>query len=267
MAAVIPAHNVGHDVATTVRSCRAIPGVDLLIVVDDGSEDDTGRAARAAGAVVVRHSVYRGRASAIETGVKVAAMRDRADWPPRHLLILSADLGESAVEATLLVQAVTSGQADCATAVLPHSESTLRTGHAQRVARSAIFRATGWESFNPLSSQRCVTREAISVAMPFMQGYGLEVAMTIDILEAGLSAVEVPCSFVHSGADKRIGDLNRPARLTDSLIAAARRRLRRSRRAEIQSLCAPGYTQGIGTPYPRPASERNASERAVNATN
>ena len=65
IAAVIPAHNVGHDVAATVRACRAIPGVDLLIVVDDGSADDTGRAARAAGAVVVRHSVERGRASAI----------------------------------------------------------------------------------------------------------------------------------------------------------------------------------------------------------
>ena len=38
-----------------MRACRAIPSVDLLIVVDDGSTDDTGRAARAAGAVVVLH--------------------------------------------------------------------------------------------------------------------------------------------------------------------------------------------------------------------
>ena len=31
VAAIIPAHDVGHDVAATVRACRAIPGVDLLI--------------------------------------------------------------------------------------------------------------------------------------------------------------------------------------------------------------------------------------------
>lgn len=112
MAAIIPAHNVGHDVAGTVRACRAIPGVDLLIVVDDGSDDNTGAAARAAGAVLVRHSVERGRASAIETGVKVAAMRDRADWPARLLLVLNADLGDSAVEATALVESVMNGEAD-----------------------------------------------------------------------------------------------------------------------------------------------------------
>ncbi|MFC2569798.1 MAG: glycosyltransferase, partial [Schaalia sp.] len=40
VAAVIAAHNVGRAVAATVRACRAIPSVDLLIVVDDGSTDD-----------------------------------------------------------------------------------------------------------------------------------------------------------------------------------------------------------------------------------
>ena len=97
-----------------------------------------GRAARAAGAVVVRHSVERGRASAIETGVKVAAMRDRPDGPPRHILLLSPDLGESAVEATALVEAVFARQADMAIAVpATGARDTPATGRASPAGSSA----------------------------------------------------------------------------------------------------------------------------------
>lgn len=108
VAVVIAARDDREAIPATVRACYAIPDVDLIVVVDDGSDDDTAHAARGAGAVVVRHSVPRGRASALETGVKVVAMRDRVDWPARHLLFLDPNLGDSAVEATALVDAVNS---------------------------------------------------------------------------------------------------------------------------------------------------------------
>lgn len=255
VAAIIPAHNVGHDVASTVRACRAIPGVDLLIVVDDGSDDNTGSSARAAGAVVVRHSVTRGRASAIETGVKVAAMRDRADWPARLLLVLNADLGESAVEATALVEAVMSGEADVACAVPAVSEARIRHSRAKALARSVIRRATGWEPSFPLAPVRCATREAIQASMPFMNGYGLEVAMTIDVLVAGLSIVEVPCHFERTGADRSLGELNRSTRFADAAIASARKTLHRVRIPAEKRVRA-DVRQGIGVPYPRAARDR-----------
>ena len=257
VAAVIPAHNVGHDVASTVRACRAIPGVDLLIVVDDGSEDNTAASARAAGAVVVRHSVPRGRASAIETGVKVAAMRDRADWPERLLLILNADLGDSAVEATALVNAVLSGDADVACAVPALSDTRIRTSKAKTLARAVIRRATGWEPRSPLTSVRCATREAVQVAMPFMNGYGLEVAMTIDVLVAGLSMVEIPCRFERTGTDRFFGDFNRSTRFADAAIASIRtvfHRVRIPAKDRVHS----DAPQGIGIPYPRPARDRKS---------
>ncbi len=262
MAAIIPAHNVGHDVASTVRACRAIPGVDLLIVVDDGSDDNTGASARAAGAVVVRHSVERGRASAIETGVKVAAMRDRADWPPRLLLILNADLGESAVEATALVEAVMTGEADVACAVPAVSDARIPHSRAKALARHVIRRATGWEPTSPLAPVRCATREAVQAAMPFMNGYGLEVASTIDILVAGLSIVEIPCHFERTGADRTLGDFNRSARFTEAAIASARKTFHRVRIPAEKRIHATGH-QGIGIPYPRPARERIAEAAAL----
>jgi hypothetical protein len=83
VAVVIPAKDEQARIAATVRAAKAIPNADLVVVVDDGSIDDTQHVARAAGAVVVRHSVNRGKASAMETGASVVAMRDVPGSPPR----------------------------------------------------------------------------------------------------------------------------------------------------------------------------------------
>ena len=96
MAVIIPAKDEADRIAATVRACRSIPRVDLVVVVDDGSADGTQDHARAAGAVTVRHSVGRGKASALETGASVVGMRDYVDGPARLLLFIDADLGDSA---------------------------------------------------------------------------------------------------------------------------------------------------------------------------
>ena len=41
VAVVIPAKDESRRIAATVRSAKAIPFVDLVLVVDDGSEDNT----------------------------------------------------------------------------------------------------------------------------------------------------------------------------------------------------------------------------------
>jgi glycosyltransferase involved in cell wall biosynthesis len=63
---LVPAYRAAGAVADVVRGFA--PYVDPIVVVDDGSDDDTGEVAEAAGACVVRHGRNRGKGAALVTG-------------------------------------------------------------------------------------------------------------------------------------------------------------------------------------------------------
>jgi len=65
VAAAIPAFDAAATVGEVVR--RALAQVSEVVVVDDGSADGTGAAARAAGARVLTHPVNRGKGAALAT--------------------------------------------------------------------------------------------------------------------------------------------------------------------------------------------------------
>lgn len=68
---VIPAYNEEKAIANVVHSCIE-GGYGEVIVVDDGSTDDTASVARRAGAQVISHIVNRGAGAATETGLELA---------------------------------------------------------------------------------------------------------------------------------------------------------------------------------------------------
>jgi glycosyltransferase involved in cell wall biosynthesis len=70
--AVIPAKDAAGTVGDVVRGLRRVlPDLEVL-VVDDGSGDETGARAREAGARVERHDVNRGKGAALQTGFDAA---------------------------------------------------------------------------------------------------------------------------------------------------------------------------------------------------
>lgn len=70
---VIPGYDEGRVIAKTVASVRAwLPNV---VVIDDGSSDNTAELARLAGAHVVRHPINLGQGAALATGIRYALLQ------------------------------------------------------------------------------------------------------------------------------------------------------------------------------------------------
>jgi len=129
LAVVIPARNESDRIGATVKAAAGLPGVDIVVVVDDGSTDGTATEAQNAGASVLRHARNRGKAAAMETGAEAVRLlegrQDRASL--HHLLFLDGDLAETAGEAAPLAGPVRAGQADMTIAVF--SNRVRRGGH------------------------------------------------------------------------------------------------------------------------------------------
>ena len=224
VACVLPAQDQTDTVAATVAAAVDLSGIDIVIVCDDGSTDDTGRVAAAAGAIVVTHRRTRGRAAALESGVNALGVLEQRDRRPEcgTLLLLDAALGPAAAGLGPLVRSVGDDDADLAVAT---TQDGTRGVVASTAARG-IAELTGWTPTAPLSPYRCLTRRAYELASPLASGGGADVGMTIDLLKAGLRVRELPLELpVPADADDLRTRLDQARQLRDVTRALTARGL------------------------------------------
>ena len=96
---VVPLYNEAQVVREVIEDARrTFPHV---VVVDDGSRDDSATQAEAAGAVVVRHPINLGQGAALQTGIRYVLERTDA----RYLITFDADGQHSVADAVAMVAA------------------------------------------------------------------------------------------------------------------------------------------------------------------
>jgi glycosyltransferase involved in cell wall biosynthesis len=103
--AEIPAYNEQRFIGSVVL--QTLQYADTVIVVDDGSTDDTAQIAKAAGAQVVRHPHNQGKGIALNTGFSAARALD-----PQVVVTLDADGQHLPEEITRVVAPVLEDRAD-----------------------------------------------------------------------------------------------------------------------------------------------------------
>lgn len=190
--AVVPAKNSA-AIGATVVALAGTGRVDRIVVVDDGSNDDTAARAAAAGATVLSLATNWGKGGAVARAVEM--------FPDASIyLLLDADLGETARHVVGLLDPVTVGTADLSIAVFPSADGRGGFGVVKRAARAIIARECGYDAAEPLSGQRAVRGELLR-SLPAAPRFGLEVGMTVDAVRAGarLVEIELPLDHEHTG--------------------------------------------------------------------
>lgn len=196
----IPAFNEERFIGSVVL--RAGKAGFPVLVVDDGSDDDTAAIAAAAGARVERHPTNLGKAQAINTALAVAR-KQNAD----ALVVLDGDGQHDADEIERVLEPVLAGDADIAigSRFLPGSDGEVpavrRVG--QRLVTGATNLISGARVTDSQSGFRAFSRRAIQALFLRSAGYGGEVEMQFHARDHALRLAEVPCRAIYSDPPKR----------------------------------------------------------------
>ena len=240
---VVAARNEAQRLGETLTAlASAFPDAPVW-VADDGSSDDTAAVATGAGARVVSSGGHAGKGAAMTLAVRQAlgtrAVRDdTADGDTADgdaaargrvaqeavVVLCDGDLGESAGRLGALADAVRAGRADVAIAAF-QTRVGGGFGLALGFARRAIRRRCGFDAAAPLSGQRAVRAGALMALLPFADGYGMEVGMTIDAVHSGFPVVEIELDLSHRATGRTpAGFAHRARQLRDIARAQAARR-------------------------------------------
>ena len=86
---IIPAYNEQDTVAKVVEVVKNVSIVDEIIVVNDGSSDNTEAEAIKAGARVINHETNKGKGQALYTGYKQAECDIKPNLPAKADVLLN----------------------------------------------------------------------------------------------------------------------------------------------------------------------------------
>ncbi|MCB9676627.1 MAG: glycosyltransferase family 2 protein [Alphaproteobacteria bacterium] len=212
VAVVIPALNEAGSLPAVLRD---VPPHVRVVVVDNGSDDDTAAVARAHGAEVL-HEPRRGYGTAVQTG-----MAHLATDPPDILVILDGDHADDPTRMDDLVRPIAEGRADLVQidrtwSAEPHALTAVQV-FGNGLATSLIHLTTGhrYRDMGPFRAIRWDRLVELEMEDPT---WGWNVEMQMKAVHHGLRILEIPLPY----RKRRAGRSKISGSLTGSLRAGVR---------------------------------------------
>lgn len=195
--ALIPAHNEAEHIARVVKSARAYLPV---LVVDDGSADDTAQCAEAAGARVLRQSPNQGKGAALQAGFRQAIAEDYD-----AVLTLDADGQHAPDEIPAFLKVYSATSAD----LVIGQRDFHKMPWARRLANTLGRWLFSWAMGRPIadnqSGYRLLSRRLMEAVLDSGEsGFEFEVDMIAVCVERGWRIAWVPIRTIYAGEKSHI---------------------------------------------------------------
>jgi glycosyltransferase involved in cell wall biosynthesis len=176
---VIPAFNEASSIAAVVSALRASAAWHDILVVDDGSTDDTAARAAEAGAEVVRHAYNIGNGAAVKTGIRKTS--------GAYVLIVDADGQHQPVDAERLV-----AQLATYDLVVGARSGRTQSSLARRLGNAVLNALASYLTERPIpdltSGFRAARRECLVEFLHLIpNGFSTPTTTTLAFMKAGYS--------------------------------------------------------------------------------
>ncbi|HBZ54853.1 MAG TPA: glycosyltransferase family 2 protein [Syntrophobacteraceae bacterium] len=192
--AVIPAYNVAHTMAECVQ--RTLRHLSRVLVVDDGSGDDTARLAEEHGASVIRIAVNRGKGWALRCG-----FQRLLEQPWEGVITLDGDLQHDPDDIPGIIAAFDRTGADLvAGSRMARTEDMPRVRYyTNRVGVFCISWAAGQPIEDSQSGFRLYSRKLIEAIPLRTTHYDTETELTVKAGLKGMRIVSTPIKTIYHG--------------------------------------------------------------------
>ena len=193
--ACIPAYNEARTIADVLA--KAGPYVDQLVVIDDGSNDDTSLIAEGLGALVIRHPRNLGKGLALRHCFDLAA-RGNSDI----VVTMDADGQHDPDDIPSIVSPVQSTEADIVIGSRTMNGNALKTMGlvtlaSNRLVSYLLSARYGGDLTDVQTGYRAFSKVAIQTILPHIRSTGFEVELEIvcKAKQLGLTLKEIPVSI------------------------------------------------------------------------
>jgi len=213
VAVVIPAFRAASSIADVVAAVhRAVPGATVL-VVDDGSDDDTATRALTAGAAVASHDRNEGKGRALATGLAAATALAGVRW----IVTMDADGQHPADRIPDLLAPLREGTADLVLGARPR-EGAMPAGRrfTNWLSSTLVQRAVRQPVPDSQCGLRAMSRAVAERVRPSGRRYEFETEFLFLAGREGfrIRAVEIPTVYRGEPSHFRhVGDTLRIARV------------------------------------------------------
>lgn len=196
---LIPCYNEEPRIAKVVRAC--LRQTDAVLVVDDGSADDTAAVARKAGALAIRYEPNRGKGVALNVGYAYAVRKG-------YDAVVTLD-GDGQHDPAEIPRFIEAAQPDDVHIVLGCRMMDVRDmPRIRRFTNRATSRFVSWmagqEIVDSQTGFRLIKREVLEAVRCTSRNYDAESEILIKACRRGFRVVEVPVATIYNGGRSSI---------------------------------------------------------------